>query len=79
MDDFVTVALVSCCTTIITSFIDGKIGIYRRNFVVVFSDIELGGSRTDHSPPILLHAPNSTRILVTGPTKHRKGRQRTSN
>ena len=67
MNDFVAVALVSCCTTIITgtSLIDDVINIYRRNFAVGLSDIELGSSRTDHSPHILLHVPNSTGMLVT--------------
>ena len=65
MNDFVTVAMVSCCTTIITSLRDDAINIYRRNFAVVLSDIELGGSRTDHSPHMLLHVTNSTRMLVT--------------
>ena len=62
MNDLVTVAMVSCCTTIITSPRDDVINIYRWNFAVVLSDIELGGSRTDHSPHILLRVPNSTRI-----------------
>ena len=65
INDFVTVAMVSCCTTIITSLIDDVINIYKRNFTIVLSDIELGGSRTDHSPHMLLHVPNSTRMLVT--------------
>ena len=62
MNDFVTVAMVLCCTTIITSLRDDVINTYRRTFAVVLSDIELGGSRTDHSPHILLRVPNSTRI-----------------
>ena len=65
MNDFVTVAMVSCCTTIITSLSDDVIKIYRRNFAIVLSDIELGSSRTDHSPHMLLDVPNSTRMLVT--------------
>ena len=62
MNDFVTVAMVSCSTTIITSLRDDVMNIYRRNFAAVFSDIELGGSRTDHFPRILLRVLNSTRI-----------------
>ena len=65
MNDFVTVAVVWCCTTIITSLVNDIIIIYRRNFTIVLSDIELGSSRTDHSPHMLLHVPNSTRMLVT--------------
>ena len=64
MNDFVTVAMVSCRTTIITSLIHDVINIYGRNFAVVLSDIVLGGNRTDHSPQILLHVSNSTRMLV---------------
>ena len=64
VNDFVTVAMVSCCTTILTSLRDDIIKIYRWNFAVVLSDIELGGSRTDHSPHMLQHVPNSARMLV---------------
>ena len=65
MNEFLTVAMVWCCTTIITSLIDDVTNIYRRNFAIVLSDIELGDSRTDHSPHMLLHVPNSTGMLAT--------------